>query len=264
MEFCSDYHPNRNQDEWLRLKERYAIFRSGTKARPLIPKLIHQIWLGGNMPESHREFASKLKRANPGMEYKLWDESNIDFELRTGDLMDRATNFGQKSDILRYEILHKFGGIYMDMDFLAVRPLDPLLHAEFFTGIVYHPYPSLANGLIGAAPGHAIIDELLQRIGCNDDPDDIMGIMKKTGPFLLTDVFMELYPEYPGSVALPNSYFYPYPNAPRYKTLGDDYNQYIKPETLCVHLWHCSWMKAHRRSKPGLIERIKNRIFRDK
>jgi mannosyltransferase OCH1-like enzyme len=40
---------------------------------------------------------------------------------------DRASNFGEKSDIWRYEILFRLGGVYVDTDFECVRPFDSLL-----------------------------------------------------------------------------------------------------------------------------------------
>ena len=39
----------------------------------------------------------------------------------TRDLMDSATNYAMKSDILRLEILYKYGGIYVDIDSTALR-----------------------------------------------------------------------------------------------------------------------------------------------
>lgn len=258
MEFCSDYPPNKEQDNWRGLRERYAECRATQSDTPLIPKYIHQIWLGGNMPAHYKEFIAKMKFVNPQMKHKLWDESNIDFELQTGDLIKRSKNFGQQSDILRYEILNKYGGIYVDLDFVAVRSFDSLLNHQFFTGIVYGAQPSLANGLIGCLPGHPIVKECLRRVDCNKNPEDLMEIMQKTGPFLLTKIFMELYSSHPGSVALPNTYFYPYPNDQKYKTLGEHHEQYIRSNTLCVHLWHCSWMKRRRQGKLGLIETIRN------
>lgn len=33
----------------------------------------------------------------------------------------------QKADFIRYFILHRYGGVYVDLDFEALRPLDALL-----------------------------------------------------------------------------------------------------------------------------------------
>ena len=38
------------------------------------------------------------------------------------DLIEASTNFAQRSDIMRLEIVYKYGGIYVDIDSTALRP----------------------------------------------------------------------------------------------------------------------------------------------
>jgi len=260
MEFCSDYPKNPAADDWRTVRERFAEAMENSGSHPIIPKIIHQIWLGGGLPEENRRLMARLKKLNPGFEHKLWNESNIDFELETGNLLHELSNPGQKSDVLRYEILKRFGGIYADLDFYAIRSFDSLLFLNFFTGIVYHHEPSLANGLIGCIPNHPITAECLERVHFASEAPDFSRIMETTGPFMLTKVFMENFHEHQGAVALPNSYFYPYPNDSRYRTLGEDFQRYVKPETICVHLWHCSWMKDVKNRKSSWIDLLKNKL----
>ena len=42
-------------------------------------------------------------------------------EWRCRDLLDQATNPAMRSDVLRLEILHRYGGIYADIDSVALR-----------------------------------------------------------------------------------------------------------------------------------------------
>ena len=42
-------------------------------------------------------------------------------EWNSEDLMDQATNPAMRSDVLRLEILHRYGGIYADIDSEALR-----------------------------------------------------------------------------------------------------------------------------------------------
>ena len=38
-----------------------------------IPKIIHQIWVGGHeMPEHCKQFVQEMKELNPDYEHKLW------------------------------------------------------------------------------------------------------------------------------------------------------------------------------------------------
>ena len=39
-----------------------------------------------------------------------------------------------KADVLRLQVLHEYGGIYMDIDTVSLRPWDPLLNKEFVMG----------------------------------------------------------------------------------------------------------------------------------
>ena len=48
----------------------------------------------------------------------------------TQDLLDQATNFAMKSDVLRLEILYKYGGIYADIDSVALRSFGELQTAD--------------------------------------------------------------------------------------------------------------------------------------
>jgi len=256
MAFCPDYQSNKQSEEWRGLRERYAGFCDSAGPNH-IPRIIHQIWCGGELPAHYRKFVRRMRRTNPDMEYRFWDGNRLDFEPVTGDLLQRARNPGQKSDILRFEILNRYGGIYADMDFLAVRPFAPLLKADFFTGIVFHREPSLMNGLVGSAPGHPITREILGRMRIAEDPSAFDDIMKTTGPFLMTEVFMAFYRENPKSVALPVAHFCPFPNFPVLRTRGEDHRKYIVPQTICVHLWHCSWMKQAPAVRPGLIQRLR-------
>ena len=40
---------------------------------------------------------------------------------------DPARNLAERADVLRYEILRRHGGVYVDVDVECLRPLDDLL-----------------------------------------------------------------------------------------------------------------------------------------
>ena len=43
---------------------------------------------------------------------------------------DNAEKMAAKSDIFRYEICARFGGVYIDADFEPLRPIEPLLEVD--------------------------------------------------------------------------------------------------------------------------------------
>jgi mannosyltransferase OCH1-like enzyme len=102
-----------------------------------IPKIIHQIWLGSPVPECFKAFMKSWELHHPGWTYILWtDEKVKTLTLYNQDLFDAATNFGEKADILRYELLYFFGGVYADCDQECLRSLDFLHHLyDFYIGI---------------------------------------------------------------------------------------------------------------------------------
>ncbi len=84
---------------------------------PLIPKIIHQIWIGPEIPKKFNSMMASWKRLNPNWEYKLWTNADIaSFPMANREQFERAENLGMKSDIWRYEILKLYGGVYVDVD----------------------------------------------------------------------------------------------------------------------------------------------------
>ena len=245
MQFCSDYRLKFKPKEWDQIKKRFSEFQSFSQSEQKIPKKLHQIWLGSDLPKHYKPLIKKLRKLHPDWEYKLWTDDNIDFELINPDLFRRAKNMGQKSDILRYEILNKFGGVYLDLDHLAVKSFNSLIHLESFAGVIYDSYPQIANGVIGSIP-HSILTETLCKYenGFIEDPA-VEQVFNTTGPYYLTQKLLSILSQNSGIVILPNSYFYPYPNFQRDRILGLDCKRYIQQETICCHLWHCSWIKKH-------------------
>lgn len=96
----------------------------------MIPKLVHQIWIGPKKRpdiwmDSVREFCKSC-----GYEYVLWDDQKVsEMQMINKSFYDAETTYNGKSDILRYEILYQNGGIYIDADSFIVKPfqLDMLI-----------------------------------------------------------------------------------------------------------------------------------------
>lgn len=87
-----------------------------------IPRIVHQIWLGSPPPEKYREWMTTWMNWQ-GWTYRLWTDEDVRCrELYNQELYDRADNYGEKSDILRLEILLEHGGMYVDVDFECIRP----------------------------------------------------------------------------------------------------------------------------------------------
>ena len=258
MKFSSRYQDRIDQEKWDLLKNAYELFQNQKTKKAVIPKIIHQIWLGGEPPKHYEKLMTELRGTHPGWEYRLWRDNQIDFELENKKLFDQATNFGQKSDILLCEILKKYGGIYLDLDFYMLKPFDELRSCDFFCGVVYDREPNLSNSIIGSSPNNPLINELLHfRKGVLSG--NAMEVLDSTGPYHTTRAFFKCLPTMENIVAFPNSYFYPFPNFPEDRILGEETNAYFQKNTICCHLWHCSWIK--KKQSENFIKKIMRKIF---
>lgn len=238
MTRSSNYAQKMPTAEWQLIEDLYENAKFTTKQ--IIPKTIHQIWLGGPVPDQLNSYIATVKAANPGYYHMLWtDEWANKLNFANKELFNSCKNLGQKSDILRYAVLERFGGIYLDTDFVGVRSFDSLLSFEFFTGIAYDKEPNMFNGLLGCVPGHTVIRALNDIKEVSDH--DGMSIIRTTGPYFLTKKFFENTKSTDNSVVLPVEYFYPYPNFGIDKKLGNNYADYITERTICVHLWDSRW-----------------------
>ncbi len=142
----------------------------------LIPKKIHQIWLGPlPVPDYSKEYTETWKKLHPDWEYKLWRESDIEsWDFATKDLFNKASSYQEKSDILRYEILNKFGGLYVDMDYKAIKKMDDLHCLYSFYGSIEPNLNgdnrvTITNAIIGSDPNNEILERTLFLIRQNWD-----------------------------------------------------------------------------------------------
>jgi hypothetical protein len=82
-----------------------------------------------------------------------------------------SENWGEKSDILRYEILFQEGGVYVDHDANCLQSFEGMHKGyDFYCGLET-PHEAFVgrnitcgNGVIGARAGHPTLQKVLQRI----------------------------------------------------------------------------------------------------
>jgi mannosyltransferase OCH1-like enzyme len=152
----------------------------------LIPRVFHQIWLGPDpLPEGCEPYRLSWLEHNPGWELHLWMEGDIPTDARRHEVFETLRNPAERSDILRFEILWRVGGIYIDMDFECLRPIEPLLAgARFVAG--YRKPERVNNAFVGSVPAHAATDRALTQI----QPRTTYGPVDKsgTGPVFLDRV----------------------------------------------------------------------------
>ena len=201
--------------------------RSTTKeSLTTIPKIIHQIWIGTpvtELPQHKQAFMETWKsKLDKDWQYMLWTDQNVtrnNFDL-TWDFLQKTkrianetgeNKFAQLADLMRYEIVYKFGGFYVDTNMECFRSLESYTN---HTLVVSHenglPSPnSCSNGFFGAIKGHPMLKEMTNHNVLSKRNYESRSINVQTGPGFFgmfvskqTDVFIldtnMVYPTYQG------------------------------------------------------------------
>lgn len=158
----------------------------------MIPKIIHQIWIGTKPSPS--KLMETWKTKHPDFEYIFWNEK--EFEKReilfeSQDKIDLISEINGKADIIRWELLYKFGGVFIDADSICIEPIDDY----FMTKTAFASYENetvrkglVATGTMGFPPKHPLCRDIIDWI--KSDVSTPYIIEKKAwfsvGPGLLT------------------------------------------------------------------------------
>jgi len=98
----------------------------------VIPKKLHFIWMQGDteMPANYRRCFDSWIPMHPEWDIKIWDlESLRELDLRNRWILNHD-NPTVQSEVLRFEVVRLYGGIYLDADMECLRPLDGLVHSR--------------------------------------------------------------------------------------------------------------------------------------
>lgn len=96
-----------------------------------VPKIIHQTWKTANVPE-HWAASSEWARLHPDWLYVLWTDDDIRVYIQTmwpayTGVFEALPWPIQRVDLWRYFVLRDFGGLYCDLDIVAVKNIDEAL-----------------------------------------------------------------------------------------------------------------------------------------
>ena len=174
----------------------------------MIPKIIHQIWLG-NQSKRPYDLINTWKTKNPTWQHVVWTEENMPKSV-VEDKFDLCPSYPGKADILRYQLLYMYGGFFVDADSECIRLLDDdLLDCQAFccweneyvrTGL-------MSNGYLASEEGNPFFKILLDKIATLDMNYPPLHTWWHTGPRLLTETVKEY--KYNGMYVYPSHYFIP-------------------------------------------------------
>ena len=228
-----------------------------------ISKVIHQVWktkeIGANL---RREWIESWMEVNAkdGWEHRFWTDDDLEEFVAEEfpDFLDVYRGYHEhmkRVDAACYLLLKRLGGVYADLDFACLKPLDDLLsdvsllmgYRTTLTEEGTAKPGSVCNTFMASAPGHPFwtgIEVDLER-NCE------LEAVKATGPEFLTNriseaarfLHVEALPRLVHRDALyPNEWDDP----PRSKAAEMDLNELRKnyPNSYTIPFWTGTWRTA--------------------
>jgi hypothetical protein len=183
----------------------------------MIPRTIHQIWIGPKPIPTQWTDNIKEMAAKTGFGYKLWRDADIaKFGLNMLNIYEATPTWYGKADIARYEILFRLGGIYVDADSVCVNRdafvrLIRLCNINKCTSFIGYEPPSvsaakhelMANGVIGTIPDSIFMKKCIQEIKARfrtyESWSDVPAWVS-TGPKLTTKVIERIGNAFPSEI----------------------------------------------------------------
>lgn len=206
---------------------------------PTTPAQTHWVWLGSSFEnEEFERYVSKTCSVLDGFKKFMWTDQTaisermskfcherqiqiisvdkafantekMPFEKR--ELYDKERtkeipNYGAASDILRYNILKVFGGVYCDIDvdlvgFSSSTLVREQLLKKLTTGQFYYHEEerNMCNDLLISPPGHPLLRKLFTEMGSRyEKSDEEIETIRKRISHTLPEIFQTTYRTGPG------------------------------------------------------------------
>ena len=167
-----------------------------------IPHRIHQTWDSLQIQE---EFVPNIKswlETHPDWEYWFWTDADIEFLIRKcypQTYLDMYLKYAEKInrvDSMRHFVLYLFGGLYADLDMVALKGHDELVdnnpcivtqetfeHSVLLYGNA--EFPNLLNAYLACRPLHPFMRSMISSLPASAHS---MGFLLVAGPLYETKV----------------------------------------------------------------------------
>jgi mannosyltransferase OCH1-like enzyme len=171
-----------------------------------VPLDVYMSWGSYNFPSGMKKTIEKNTKMNPEFNFYIYDDkacrdfiiANLDPEVV--DAFDTLIPGAYKSDLWRYCVLYKKGGVYMDIKMECKLPLVKLINANPITLVQDIPHYTITNGIWNGfmiyPPGNPIFMSCINSIVNNCKTLDYRrSSLDITGPHLLGSILRTDYPE---------------------------------------------------------------------
>jgi hypothetical protein len=217
----------------------------GTSLRMPIERMVHFV-----VPQRiDRTQEANIRRARSfaaadDTQVRIWQDPIDPSGFELSHYWPSANSGAQLADLIRLEVVYRFGGMYLDSDVFQLRSFLPIME-ELSFAVASEDGHFLTNAVFGASAGHqhlgAMIDELLRK-----EPDWTAPPNVTTGPAMWRESLRTCQ----GLVPLPRQCFYPY-----------NWNRAAIPPpagAFAEHQWAGSWLPGRLSSWRHLPGRIRD------
>lgn len=140
----------------------------------LTPRILHQIYLSADeslIPAKYVPARESCIDLHPNWTHQLWTNDRAAAFIRVNypGIYPHYAGYGQniqRANILRYALLHTYGGVYLDLDVKCLQTLDPLLRLPLLTPGAYPA--GINNAFILARPKHGFFEHLIRAVPSQD------------------------------------------------------------------------------------------------
>ena len=165
------------------------------------PKILHVTWKTRDIPDIFKDNYKEWLSFTPDYKHIIYDDNDLRNIIVNNypqylSMYDSFRHTIERVDFARYAILHKYGGVYADLDTIPLKKIDkylalnkivlgrePLEHAQQ----IYNRDMVLCNALMISPKNQPFWLELMENIKDNYKPFE--NPVNNTGPMALTEFY---------------------------------------------------------------------------
>jgi mannosyltransferase OCH1-like enzyme len=225
----------------------------------VIPRVLHQTWKDEDVPERWRALRGTWRAHHPGWRLGLWTDADLRTLVsrhypRLLPVWEGYVHAISRVDAARYLLLHRHGGVYVDLDFESLRPIDPLLEGRtLVVGAepdghgrppLVRPRPAgfrlVGNAFLASTPGHPFWAHVIAALPGRASERSALDV---AGPYFLSDALAAWAGDAPAYLA-PATQLYP---LDKHEVAGGaldrpDARARLARHAFAVHHWAGSWI----------------------
>jgi mannosyltransferase OCH1-like enzyme len=199
--------------------------KNGPKKVSGVPLVIYTNWHTDMVTLKMAECVNNIIKMNPEFDYYMFTEDQCakfieeNFDREVIDAYNTLKPLAYKSDLWRYCVLYKKGGVYLDIKFTSTVPLFDIIkeNSGFFVKELVGNCSTTdnnvkygtVNGVIVSKPNNLVfkycIDEIIENCKTKLYKDNSLDV---TGPCLLERNRARVFPEYDFKFTLKNIFYH--------------------------------------------------------